>query len=81
MQMATPLDLLEKNINQTVFVILKPGMWVRGILRSYDKYLNLVLDECEEIIHDPETEKTDTRRLGSLIVRGDNVVSITPVKQ
>ena len=39
---------------------------------SFDQHLNLVLDEAEEI------KDNKTRRLGMIIVRGDNVVFISP---
>jgi len=56
-----------------VLVKLKGGREVRGVLRSFDQHLNLVLDDAEEL------RESKTRKLGLIIVRGDNVVLISPV--
>ena len=68
-----PLDILDQVLNrQPVIISLKGGREIRGILQGYDVYMNLVLDRAEE-----ETGGT-AQKLGTLIVRGDNVIYITP---
>lgn len=68
-----PLDILEQVLNrQPVFISLKGGREIRGILQGYDVHMNLVLDGAEE-----ETDG-GVVRLGTLIVRGDNVIYISP---
>jgi small nuclear ribonucleoprotein len=69
--MALPLDVLEKSINQKLSLLLKDGRSIEGKLTGYDEYMNMVLDEVEEI--NSETK----RRLGTIILRGNNVVSIS----
>jgi small nuclear ribonucleoprotein len=44
---------------------------LEGKLKGYDDYMNMVLEETEE--RTPEQE----RRLGTVVLRGNNVVSIT----
>jgi len=56
-----------------VLVKLKGGRELRGKLRGFDMHMNLILDEAEEIL-----EENNTRKLGTVIVRGDNVVIISP---
>jgi len=69
--MALPLDVLEKAMNQRLNLLLKDGRTIQGKLIGYDEYMNLVLDESEE-------SKDETkRRLGMIILRGNNVVSIS----
>jgi len=68
--MALPLDVFEKTINQKLSLLLKDGRIIDGTLSGYDEYMNMVLTEVEET-HD-ETK----RRLGTIILRGNNVVSI-----
>jgi len=68
--MALPLDVLEKTINQKLSLLLKDGRIIDGTLSGYDEYMNMVLNDVEET-HD-ETK----RRLGTIILRGNNVVSI-----
>jgi small nuclear ribonucleoprotein len=48
---------------------------VRGRLRSFDIYLNIVLDNAEEIRSDGTT-----RKLGTIVIRGENVVLISPAE-
>ncbi len=66
-------ELLSRSLGSTVLVRLKGGRELRGILFSYDQHLNLVLEEAEEI------RESKTRQLGTVILRGDNVVLVSPV--
>lgn len=70
-----PLDTLNQAIGSTVLVGLKGGRELRGKLVSYDAHVNLVLDEAE-IIQSEEASK----RFGTMIIRGDNVVFISPAR-
>jgi len=69
--MALPLDVLEKTINQKLSLLLKDGRIVEGTLSGYDEYMNMVLSDVEEI------NDENKRRLGTIILRGNNVVSIS----
>lgn len=66
-------QILQESLGKTVLVRLKGGKSLRGKLKGFDQHLNLVLDETEDTT-DPENIK----KLGILIVRGDNVVIISP---
>lgn len=71
-----PLDILDQVLNrQPVIVSLKGGRELRGILQGYDVHLNLVLDKAEEM------ENGVGKNLGTLIVRGDNVIYISPSRE
>jgi len=68
-----PLDILDQVLNrQPVIVSLKGGRELRGVLQGYDVHMNLVLDKAEEV------EGGQARSVGTLIVRGDNVIYISP---
>jgi len=69
--MALPLDVLEKAMNQQLSLLLKDGRVVEGKLSGYDEYMNMVLTDVEE------THEDTKRRLGTIILRGNNVVSIS----
>ena len=69
--MALPLDVLEKSVNQNLTLLLKDGRLIEGKLSGYDEYMNMVLDDVEETADDAK------RRLGTIILRGNNVVSIS----
>ena len=68
-----PLDILNKSLNAPIIVRLRGGRELRGELQGYDVHMNLVLGKAEEL-KDGEV----TRKLGTIIVRGDNVVYISP---
>lgn len=69
-----PFTILESSLGKIVLVKLKGGRCLRGTLEGYDKHLNLVLSKTEDISNSNEGAK-----IGSVIVRGDNVVFISPV--
>ena len=68
-----PLDALGKSLNSAVLIKLKGDREFRGILKSFDLHMNLVLNDAEEL------EKGEIiRRLGTVLIRGDNIVYISP---
>jgi len=70
-----PLDLLSKSLDQRVLIKLKGGRELRGKLRGFDQHMNLVLENAEEVIYG---EEENIKNLGTIIVRGDNVIIISP---
>ncbi|CAI8039230.1 Putative snRNP Sm-like protein [Geodia barretti] len=67
------VKVLDESINKVVLIKLKGGKTIRGSLLGFDQHMNLLLDQSEEI-----TTDGDSTSLGTIIVRGDNVVMISP---
>nr|1JRI_A Chain A, Sm-like Archaeal Protein 1 (SmAP1) [Methanothermobacter thermautotrophicus]1JRI_B Chain B, Sm-like Archaeal Protein 1 (SmAP1) [Methanothermobacter thermautotrophicus]1JRI_C Chain C, Sm-like Archaeal Protein 1 (SmAP1) [Methanothermobacter thermautotrophicus]1JRI_D Chain D, Sm-like Archaeal Protein 1 (SmAP1) [Methanothermobacter thermautotrophicus]1JRI_E Chain E, Sm-like Archaeal Protein 1 (SmAP1) [Methanothermobacter thermautotrophicus]1JRI_F Chain F, Sm-like Archaeal Protein 1 (SmA len=67
-----PLDALGNSLNSPVIIKLKGDREFRGVLKSFDLHMNLVLNDAEEL-EDGEV----TRRLGTVLIRGDNIVYIS----
>jgi small nuclear ribonucleoprotein len=67
------VKVLDESINQVVLIKLKGNKTIRGNLLGFDQHMNLLLDSSEEI--PPEGE---SKGLGTIVVRGDNVVMISP---
>ncbi|MCI4368189.1 MAG: LSM domain-containing protein [Thermoplasmata archaeon] len=65
-----PAALIERLVQQPVHVQLKDGRVLTGKLVGLDEHLNIVLDDSEE------TTKELSRRLGRVVLRGSNVVSL-----
>ncbi len=70
--MIMPMKMLEENLNKKVALLLKDNRVLEGTLAGYDEYMNMVLDEVEENSEDLN------RKLGTVIIRGSNVVRISP---
>jgi small nuclear ribonucleoprotein len=67
------IKILEDSLGKIVLVRLRGGKKLRGKLKGFDQHLNLVLDETNDI-----ADLENVKNLGSIIVRGDNVVIISP---
>jgi small nuclear ribonucleoprotein len=72
MRMVLPLNVLEKTLNQKLSLLLKDGRILEGKLIGFDDYMNMVLEDTEETMEDTQ------RRLGTVILRGNNIISISP---
>ncbi len=68
--MVLPLDVLDDNLESRMRLILKDGRRLTGEFIGYDQYMNVVLEDTEE-----ETDDA-SRRLGTVVLRGNNVVSM-----
>jgi len=65
--------IFKESVDKIVLVQLKGGKTVRGKLCSFDQHMNLVLEDAEDV-----TVADNTKKLGTLIVRGDNIVILSP---
>ena len=70
--MTLPLQALEKALGQRVLLVLKDGRVIEGTLSGFDEHMNLVLDGAEE------RSEAGKRAVGTLVLRGNHVVSIAP---
>ncbi|BCU67237.1 RNA-binding protein [Sulfolobales archaeon HS-7] len=70
----TTHKLLGEAVGNEILVRLKGNKEVRGKLKSFDQHLNLVLEDSEEIESDGNGKK-----IGTIVIRGDNVIFISPM--
>ncbi|KAK6747028.1 hypothetical protein RB195_000335 [Necator americanus] len=69
---------LSRFIDKKIRVKFQGGREATGILKGYDALLNLVLDNCNEYLRDPENPGTvgdDTRPLGLIVARGTAITN------
>ncbi len=71
--MIKPLTVLQNASNKNVIVELKGKREYRGVLDGYDPHMNVVLKNAEELV-----DGQSVRKLSLVIVRGDNVIYISP---
>jgi small nuclear ribonucleoprotein len=64
---------LETSMGKVVLIKLKGGKVIRGNLQGFDQHMNLALEKAEEVAEDGQS-----KMLGTLIVRGDNIIMISP---
>jgi len=74
MSNARPFDSLSNAIGDEVILRLKESGEIRGTLQAFDVHMNVVLIDAEEINTD------NTKKFGTIIVRGDNIIFISPGK-
>jgi len=67
------VKILDESINKVVLIKLKGNKTIRGNLLGFDQHMNLLLDQTEEI-----PSEGDSKELGTIVVRGDNVIMISP---
>ncbi|MCW4039506.1 MAG: LSm family protein [Candidatus Bathyarchaeota archaeon] len=65
--------ILEESLGKLVLLRLRGNRSLRGKLQGFDQHMNLVLEDANDITH-PD----DIQNLGTIIVRGDNVIIISP---
>lgn len=67
------MEVLERSLGKTVLVKLRGGKTLRGVLEGFDQHVNLVIREAESV-----TDQDKVENIGRIILRGDNVVMISP---
>jgi small nuclear ribonucleoprotein len=65
--------VLEQSLGKTVLIRLRGGRTLRGTLEGFDQHVNLVLKDAENISNPENVEM-----IGTIILRGDNVIMISP---
>ena len=68
------LQSLERSLGKNIMLRLKGGGGIRGTLLGFDAHMNLVLSDAEEIFKD------NAKKLGLIIVRGDNIILVSPAE-
>ena len=72
--MHRPLDVLGNAEGKRIIVYLKSSNKIVGILRAFDSHINIWLDDAEL------QSNEGIIKLGTVLLRGDNIVLISPEK-
>ena len=67
------VKVLDESLGRDVLIKLKGGKVIRGNLQGFDQHMNLLLESSVEILEDGKSDD-----IGNIVVRGDNVVIISP---
>jgi small nuclear ribonucleoprotein G len=60
---------LRKYMDKRLDIRLNANRRVVGVLRGYDQFMNLVLEECNEV-----STKDEKNPIGTVMIRGNSVV-------
>ena len=85
-----PIDYLKSSINKVILIKVKRNRLLRGIwfssflknhskLAGFDEHLNLYLEEASQLFEYQDEEgniREEHETLGSIVVRGDNVIFV-----
>jgi small nuclear ribonucleoprotein len=71
--MQRPLDVLGSSVEKRILVKTKVGEDIVGVLKAFDSHINIWLDDAQI-----QGEKEIS--LGKVLIRGDNIVYISPGK-
>jgi|TARA_B100001971_G_scaffold213361_1_gene246447 small nuclear ribonucleoprotein len=66
------IQVLDESVGKIVLIKLKGDKIIRGVLQGFDQHMNILLEESEEVIEE------GSQRLGTIVLRGDNVILISP---
>lgn len=67
------VKVLDESVGKVVLIKLKGDKVLRGTLQGFDQHMNLLLENSEEV-----GDGGATNSLGTIVVRGDNVIIISP---
>jgi len=74
-----PIDYLKKSMNKVILIKVKRNRLFRGSLAGFDEHLNLYLEGTSQIFEYQDEDgniREEHEDLGSIVVRGDNVIFV-----
>ncbi len=62
-------------VNKVVIIKLKNHTIIQGNLKAFDPHMNLILTEVKDITEDKQ------KNLDKIILRGDNILIVSPLEK
>jgi len=69
-KMTMPIKVIDEFMNKRISMLMKDSRILEGVLIGYDEYMNLIINDTEERMNE------SVRKLGVVIVRGNNILRI-----
>ncbi|RKP08006.1 hypothetical protein THASP1DRAFT_30189 [Thamnocephalis sphaerospora] len=71
-----PTPELKKYMDKRLFIQLNGSRKVTGVLRGYDPFMNIVLDNAFE-----EVSSSERHSIGMIVIRGNSVVAMEALER
>ena len=74
-----PIDYLKNSINKIILIKVKRNRLFRARLMSFDEHLNIYIENAEQLFEYQDEEgnvREEHENLGSIVIRGDNIIFI-----
>eukprot|EP00172_Hildenbrandia_rubra_P002464 Plantae.Rhodophyta-Hildenbrandia_rubra.ctg33227.p1 GENE.Plantae.Rhodophyta-Hildenbrandia_rubra.ctg33227~~Plantae.Rhodophyta-Hildenbrandia_rubra.ctg33227.p1 ORF type:complete len:100 (+),score=30.57 Plantae.Rhodophyta-Hildenbrandia_rubra.ctg33227:197-496(+) len=71
-----PLELVDKCIGSRIWIIMRGGKEFGGMLRGFDEFVNMVLEDVTEYEH--TEDGLQKRKLDQILLNGNNVCMLVP---
>ena len=71
-----PLELIDKCIGSTIWVVMRGDKELVGTLRGFDDFVNMVLEDVTEYEITPEGKRVT--KLDQILLNGNNVALLVP---
>lgn len=75
---------LQQQTVVTIWLYEQVGIRIRGKINGFDEFMNVVIEDAAEIPVDAKSgveEVEKSRKLGKILLKGDNITLITPVDE
>ena len=71
-----PLELIDKCIGSTIWVVMRGDKELVGTLRGFDDFVNMVLEDVTE--YEITAEGKRVTKLDQILLNGNNVALLVP---
>jgi len=71
-----PLELIDKCIGSKIWIIMKGDKELVGILKGFDDFVNMVLEDVIE--YEITADGTKTTKLDQILLNGNNICLLVP---
>lgn len=74
-----PLEVIDKTINQPVWIILQSNREFTGTLVGFDDFVNVIIENAAEwMINDENKSEKVLQHNGRMLLSGNNIVMLIP---
>lgn len=73
-------QLVDRLVDKAVMLMTNDGRTFRGVLKSFDQRVNLILSDCVEHVYSGVGQPMREEEMGVYFVRGDNIAMVGQVE-